>query len=42
MLDARALELGRDVAVVCSGDNVDMARLLEITQGYPGPESTVS
>lgn len=42
MLDARALELGRDVAVVCSGDNVDTARLLEITQRYPAPESTVA
>ena len=35
LLDPRARELGRDVVVVCSGDNVDMARLLEIAQHAP-------
>ena len=35
MLDPRARDLGRDVVVVCSGDNVDMARLLEIVQHTP-------
>lgn len=32
MLDSRAHELGDDVAVVCSGDNVDTARLLDMAR----------
>jgi threonine dehydratase len=35
LLDApRDLELGRDVAVVCSGDNVDVERLLELARDH--------
>jgi threonine dehydratase len=30
-------DLGADVAVVCTGDNVDIARLLEIAARHPDP-----
>ena len=41
MLDTRGRTMGHDVVVVCSGDNVDMARLLEIAQCHLHPEGPV-
>jgi len=35
LLDPRARDLGDDIAVICSGDNVDIARLLEMAQREP-------
>jgi threonine dehydratase len=36
LLDPRARDLGREIAVVCTGDNVDVGNLLEITRSHAG------